>query len=407
MHAALFLPHLGVTGGQGVYCRTLLRGLLAAGDDRFAVYIPADPKQLFPKSGIDDGWKPLAANPRVRIIPLDWPRDHALALPLDRVLAGPLRTNRPDVLHSSYYNALQDPVCPQVVTYHDAGFLEHPELYGDSGVRRRATADLILPHVARIIGDSHDAAARLSRLLPFPAERTDGVHLGLPDEPADYRNARLADPTAPLWAGGETVAEWGAYVFLPVGAATGVARRRKNVPTAVTAFGLLRATNRSGRRLIIASNGIIHPQMLVELLGADRAAAAGAMHGEAWRSEDDSVRVEPDLSRPAFLRALAGARAVLYPSRYEGFGLPTIEAMAAEVPLAAANATSIPEIAGDAALLFDPDDPAAAASALERVLTDDGLRADLIARGRRRVGEFSVENLGRATRAVYERAVGA
>jgi glycosyltransferase involved in cell wall biosynthesis len=193
-------------------------------------------------------------------------------------------------------------------------------------------------------------------------------------------------------------------VFVPVGAATGVARGRKNVPTATAAFALLRK-KRPDVKLIIASNGIIHPAMLVELLGPE-VANAGVMRGQAWHSADGSIRVEPDLARAAFLSAMAHARAIFYPSRYEGFGLPSIEAMALEVPLAAAAATSIPEVVGDAGVLFDPDDPAAIAATLERVLSDEFLRSDLIARGRKRVKPFTAENFGKATRAVYESAVG-
>jgi alpha-1,3-rhamnosyl/mannosyltransferase len=102
---------------------------------------------------------------------------------------------------------------------------------------------------------------------------------------------------------------------------------------------------------------------------------------------------------------MAHARAVLYPSRYEGFGLPVIEAQALGVPLAASNATSIPEVAGDAAVLFAPDDPAAMAAALERVLADEALRTDLISRGRVRAAGFTVERFGAATREVYLKAV--
>jgi alpha-1,3-rhamnosyl/mannosyltransferase len=78
-----------------------------------------------------------------------------------------------------------------------------------------------------------------------------------------------------------------------------------------------------------------------------------------------------------------------YPSRYEGFGFPVLEAMATGVPVVAARAGSIPEVAGDAALLVDPNDDAALASALARVLDDGALRADLVERGNKRVRAFS------------------
>jgi glycosyltransferase involved in cell wall biosynthesis len=87
----------------------------------------------------------------------------------------------------------------------------------------------------------------------------------------------------------------------------------------------------------------------------------------------------------------AGAAAFVFPSLYEGFGIPLLEAMACGIPSCVANVSSLPEVAGDAALLFDPRDPAAIASALQRLLTDDLLRARLRARGLKRCAEFTWE----------------
>ena len=84
-----------------------------------------------------------------------------------------------------------------------------------------------------------------------------------------------------------------------------------------------------------------------------------------------------------------GAAALWFPSLFEGFGIPLLEAMWCDCPIASSNATSLPEIAGDAAVLFDPRSPEAMADALRRVLTDDDLRQSLIRRGRRRVRDFS------------------
>jgi glycosyltransferase involved in cell wall biosynthesis len=84
-----------------------------------------------------------------------------------------------------------------------------------------------------------------------------------------------------------------------------------------------------------------------------------------------------------------GARALVFPSLFEGFGLPLLEAMWCDCPIICSDVTSLPEIAGDAALLIDPRSPEALAHALCRVLTDDELRCGLIARGRQRVQAFS------------------
>ena len=101
------------------------------------------------------------------------------------------------------------------------------------------------------------------------------------------------------------------------------------------------------------------------------------------------------------LRALyAGAPVFAYPSLYEGFGLPVLEAMAAGAPVMTSNVSSLPEVAGDAALLVDPTDVSAIGIALTRLLADPVLAEDLRARGRARAAEFSVERTARETLAL-------
>ncbi len=106
----------------------------------------------------------------------------------------------------------------------------------------------------------------------------------------------------------------------------------------------------------------------------------------------------PETDLPALY---TGATAFVFPSLYEGFGLPVLEAMACGVPVLCSNASSLPEIAGDAALTFDPADPEAIADALVRVLGDADLRADLRDRGVRRARTFSWERTARETLALY------
>jgi glycosyltransferase involved in cell wall biosynthesis len=99
-----------------------------------------------------------------------------------------------------------------------------------------------------------------------------------------------------------------------------------------------------------------------------------------------------------------GAALLLFPSLFEGFGIPLLEAMAFGCPIAAANATSIPEIVGDAALLFDPRQPDAIAAVCAQLLTDDDRRRALIARGRERAKNFSWEKAADETLRVFHRA---
>src|SRR5258708_20659047 len=96
------------------------------------------------------------------------------------------------------------------------------------------------------------------------------------------------------------------------------------------------------------------------------------------------------------------ANVFVFPSLYEGFGLPPLEAMASGTPVITSNVSSLPEVVGDAALMIDPYEPKAIADAMQRVLTDAALRADLRARGLARAREFSWERSIRRGRGIYD-----
>ncbi len=100
------------------------------------------------------------------------------------------------------------------------------------------------------------------------------------------------------------------------------------------------------------------------------------------------------------------ASVFVFPSLYEGFGLPPLEAMAAGAPVVTSNVSSLPEVVGDAALLIDPMDAGAIAEAMARVLSDPDLRADLIARGHARVQAFSWDRSVARISEIYQEVAG-
>ncbi len=106
----------------------------------------------------------------------------------------------------------------------------------------------------------------------------------------------------------------------------------------------------------------------------------------------------PDEDLPA---VYAGAQALVFPSLYEGFGLPALEAMACGTPVACSNTASLPEVAGDAALYFDPGDEGSIIEALRPLLSDADLRRDLVDRGLQQAARFSWERAAAETQAVY------
>jgi alpha-1,3-rhamnosyl/mannosyltransferase len=111
----------------------------------------------------------------------------------------------------------------------------------------------------------------------------------------------------------------------------------------------------------------------------------------------------PTADLPALYSAAA---AFVYPSLYEGFGLPPLEAMACGTPVVCSNAAALPEVTGDAAVLVDPRDEGALAAALERVLDDSALRASLRGRALERARWFTWERCARATLAAYDDVIG-
>ncbi len=135
--------------------------------------------------------------------------------------------------------------------------------------------------------------------------------------------------------------------------------------------------------------------------GAEVVQAAIAAHGLG-----DRVHLTGFISDDDLVDLYHGARALLFPSRVEGFGLPLVEAMAAGIPIITSNASCLPEIAGDAALLAGPDDHDGLADALVRILSDPALAADLVAKGRQRVARYQWSTAARDTLAVIEAAAG-
>jgi len=111
------------------------------------------------------------------------------------------------------------------------------------------------------------------------------------------------------------------------------------------------------------------------------------------------------VSRGELAALYESAEALAWPSRFEGFGVPVLEAMSAGCPVVASDATAIPEVVGDAGLLLSPDDTQAWTTALDRLLSDPGLRRDLVRRGRERARAFSWERSGVLQVAAYEQAV--
>jgi alpha-1,3-rhamnosyl/mannosyltransferase len=162
---------------------------------------------------------------------------------------------------------------------------------------------------------------------------------------------------------------------------------RKNLGRLLDAYELLDAKLRQRYPLVIAGATGWHAHRLVERVDALVA------RGEALRLGFVSEDLLPQL--------IAGARALAFPSIYEGFGLPPLEAMASGVPVVASSASSIPEVTGDVALLVSPDDTTELKIALEKALTDEAWRRVASAGGVERARQFSWQRCVDETVQIY------
>jgi len=166
----------------------------------------------------------------------------------------------------------------------------------------------------------------------------------------------------------------------------------KNVPRLVEVFARVRERVPDARLRIVGEPDPRYPE-------ARRTA-------ERLGLGDETIRWDGYLGDEGLVAAYQGAAAAVLLSSYEGFGLPVLEAMACGVPVVCSDCASLPEVAGDAAMLVPPDDPDAAAGALVRVLTDRALAAGMREKGLRRAAAFTWEETARRTLEVYERAAG-
>lgn len=256
-----------------------------------------------------------------------------------------------------------------VVTVHDVLHLAHPAYV--RGAHRRGYARMMFSRLRgradAIIVDSRFTADELVRHARIDPRRIQVVHLGVGME---WFAARV-----------DTGTQSGRPYFLYVGNV----KPHKNLGILLEAFRV--AGNVLAHDLVIAGRR-------EGLLGGDHAVVVAAARFGG------RVRFTGEVS-DAELRALvAGAEALVLPSRYEGFGLPALEAMAAGCPAIVSNAGSLPEVCGDAALYFHPADAHGLADHLVRVAEDRHLRDDLVAAGRAHAGRFTWERCAALTREV-------
>jgi glycosyltransferase involved in cell wall biosynthesis len=360
-------------GGIGTYVRELAPALLD--EDPTLELWPF--RSRFTSAGPSATW--LRRVPEVRTIdrPIRalYPRWNLAGRPR---LPAPL--SEADVVHATNPAAVAPARRGQrlVVAVHDLAFVRHPELFPrDWRILYRAGLRAIARRADAVVVPSRFTADELRELSHVDAARVHVTPLAssLPiGEPADVEATlgRLGVPRPYLLS-------------------VGTLEPRKNQARLVRAYRRLAGEGRPHALVLNGPDGWLDDELRREL-DADAP-------GRIVRTRDLGARDLDALYR--------GAAAFAYPALYEGFGLPVLEALGRGVPTVAAATSSIPEVAGDAAVLVDPLDEEAIAAALARVLDDPALADDLRRRGPERAAGFSWQETARATLRVYRHVVGA
>jgi glycosyltransferase involved in cell wall biosynthesis len=365
-------PLLGHPTGVGTFCHGALRALaLRPGIDVSAFAVTWRRRGHLGArlpDGVASHQRPMPARPlhalwrHVDIPPLGW------------------FVGRTDVVHGTNFVVPPTGRVAAVASVHDLTPLHHPELCDPATLGYPGLVARAVRRGAWIHTDSAFVSAEVADAFDIDPERVRVVHPGIPALPA------VSEEVA-----ARTVAR-----LLPPGCtrfclAVGTAEPRKDLPGLVKAFGAVADAHRE-TALVLAGPPGWGEEALADAVASSPARARIVRTG--WLE-------------PLDLAALLGRAAMLaYPSLYEGFGFPPLQAMAAEVPVVATSAGSLTEVLGDGALLVPPHDHDALAMALDAVLGDTAVRARLVEAGRTWSARFSWERCGAGLERLYRDAAG-
>ena len=367
MRIGIDAHYVGVReGGNERYCESIIRCLGANGapDHEYFVfsYQAAARRRL--------------ANDRLTHLPL-----RSSSVLWQRGVELPLYSRRLDldVLHTPF-NFLPVSRCKKIVTIHDLGFLHIPSTYGAAErMRMRVMTRLAARNADHVLTVSEFARQDIieryrvapSRITVTPNAVDRAVFRRFSKHETESFRQRLGLPSR---------------YFLFVG----VVQPRKNPATLIDAYARLPGRARTDHHLVLVGRlGRMHEEVL-------RLIAAHRLDGFVHRFDEVGATV-----LAGFYNA---ATALVVPSRWESFSIPILEAMSCGCPVICSRAAGMPEVYGDAALPFDPDDPEELVTHLQRIVDDPTLHSDLVRRGLVNCDRFSWERTARIVKGVYEGA---
>ena len=294
-----------------------------------------------------------------------------------------LRRERVTLFHAPHYVLPPLVPCRSVVTIHDCIHLLFPQYLPNRMALTYARLSLALAtrKASRILTVSQASKQDILRFFDVDPDRIDVIPNGIDER---FTHPPAADVLERVR---ERYQLHGPFVLY-----AGNVKPHKNLERVLEAFHLVRQRDLPDLKLVMIGDDI-----------SRYASLRRVVHRYQLHSHVRFLGYLPDDTLGAMYRL---ASVFVFPSLYEGFGLPPLEAMACGTPVVTSNLSSLPEVTGDAAILVDPYDPEAIAGGLERVLTDPGLHADLQRRGRARAAQFSWEDAARRVRDVYARVGG-
>jgi glycosyltransferase involved in cell wall biosynthesis len=317
--------------------------------------------------------------PGMRVTPSRWPTERRLVRIVWEQVAWPWLAARRklDLLHGMAFVTPVSSPCPTVVTVYDLSFIHYPDRFPTiQRIYLASQTARSCRKARRVITISESSRRDVHRLFGVPLGRIDVVRPGVDNRFRPLSTAVVEDFRRRL-----SLPE--CFVLH-----VGTLQPRKNIPVLLEAFA--RVARENLQLVLVGGKGWLFDEIFrqVEILGLQ-----------------DKVRFTgyvADSELPLWYNAAA---MMVFPSVYEGFGMPVLEAMACGTPVIGANSSSIPEAAGKAAILFDPQDVDELADRMTAVLDDADIPARMRELGFEQARQFSWERAGRETAAVYQRAL--